>query len=51
MDQNHGGWDQGQVFTSKLFQPEQLENSPQDIEQKFLDFLRSFRLENSFVYR
>ncbi|KAJ3121152.1 minichromosome maintenance protein 5 [Nowakowskiella sp. JEL0407] len=49
------GWDAGQVYQANVFQGENLGNEqgpPKAIvETNFLNFLRNFRLDNSFLYR
>ncbi|KAJ3269265.1 minichromosome maintenance protein 5 [Terramyces sp. JEL0728] len=46
-----GGWDQGRITTTSTFSAQQNETSGTVIEQKFLDFLRDFRLDSVFPYR
>lgn len=46
-----GGWDAGQVYAVGLNTQSQMEESREGIEQKFLDFLRTFRLDTVFTYR
>lgn len=46
-----GGWDSGRVYTTAVYAGEQRDDSQTVIEQKFVDFLRNFRLEHEFIYR
>ncbi|KAI8909693.1 MCM2/3/5 family-domain-containing protein, partial [Gorgonomyces haynaldii] len=43
------GWDNGQIYAAPVFQQEEQTND--QIETKFTEFLKNFRLDNSFVYR
>jgi hypothetical protein len=44
-------WGKGQIYTTATFQGENLENSNETFESKFLNFLQSFRINSSFIYR
>jgi hypothetical protein len=46
-----GGWTQGQIYTTATFQGEESANSAESYQARFLDFLRSFRLDQTFTYR
>ena len=41
----------GRVYTTATFQGEQVENSLQTIETRFLNFIKNFRINQDFVYR
>ena len=41
----------GRVYTTATFQGEQVENSLQSIELRFLNFIKNFRLSDAFIYR
>ncbi len=45
------GWNPGRVYTTATYQGDQSEDSLQATKEKFLDFLRSFRLDEVFTYR
>lgn len=46
-----GGWDTGAVYSSRVYAGEPQDHSREDVDRKFASFLRSFRLDNIFVYR
>ncbi|KAJ8330738.1 minichromosome maintenance protein 5 [Batrachochytrium dendrobatidis] len=46
-----GGWDTGKIYSTAVFPGEQKDESAIVVERKFLDFLRSYRQENVFIYR
>ncbi|KAJ3145719.1 minichromosome maintenance protein 5 [Geranomyces variabilis] len=45
------GWDAGQVFDTAVYPNESGEDSRAGIEKKFVEFLRTFRIDNVFLYR
>ncbi|KAJ3027126.1 minichromosome maintenance protein 5 [Rhizophlyctis rosea] len=46
------GWDAGQIYSTNVYAADQqIEETRSSIETKFKDFLRSFRLDNVYVYR
>jgi hypothetical protein len=45
------GWTKGNTFTKQTYQGENNENSRNEYQQKFLDFIKSFRIESEFTYR
>ncbi|KAH6582578.1 hypothetical protein BASA50_010686 [Batrachochytrium salamandrivorans] len=47
----NGGWDTGRVYSTAVFPGEQREESALVVERKLVDFLRSYRQENVFIYR
>lgn len=48
---NDAGWNVGRVYTTATFAGDENEDSMQAILEKFLDFLRSFRIDQVFLYR
>ena len=46
-----GGWDAPQVFNTSVYPGESNNDSRAAIEKSFYDFLRTFRIDHSFVYR
>jgi hypothetical protein len=46
-----GGWDSAQVFNTSVYPGEERADSRAAIEKSFYDFLRTFRIDHSFVYR
>nr|KAJ3417867.1 minichromosome maintenance protein 5 [Polyrhizophydium stewartii] len=46
-----GGWDAGRVTSTAVYPTEQRANSHVVVERRFLEFLRSFRIDNVFLYR
>ena len=48
---NFGGWDAPQVFNTSVYPGETVNDSKSAIEQAFYDFLRTFRIDHSFIYR
>lgn len=45
------GWDNGQVFSTQVYRHDAPEQSNTSIINKFVDFIRNFRIDNSFIYR
>ncbi|TPX72100.1 hypothetical protein SpCBS45565_g00480 [Spizellomyces sp. 'palustris'] len=45
------GWDTGRVFDTQVYPTESGEETRAAIEKKFVEFLRSFRIDNVFLYR
>jgi DNA replication licensing factor MCM5 len=48
---DEAGWNVGRVYTTATFAGDENEDSMQAIMEKFLDFLRSFRIDQVFIYR
>jgi hypothetical protein len=46
-----GGWDAPQVFNTSVYPGEENAGSRAALEKAFFDFLRTFRIDHSFVYR
>ncbi len=46
-----GGWDSGQIYNTSVYPGEAATDSKAAIEKSFFDFLRTFRIDHSFVYR
>ncbi|KAJ3022004.1 minichromosome maintenance protein 5 [Thoreauomyces humboldtii] len=45
------GWDAGRVFNTQVYPSDSGEDSRATIERRFVEFLRTFRIDNVFVYR
>lgn len=45
------GFEQNRVYTVPVGHVESGENSPADLEDKFYNFISSYRLDNEFIYR
>ncbi|RKO89743.1 MCM2/3/5 family-domain-containing protein [Blyttiomyces helicus] len=45
------GWDAGRVYNTNIYPGESSDDSNAATEAKFVEFLRTFRLDNTFVYR
>ncbi|KAI8911962.1 hypothetical protein PhCBS80983_g03226 [Powellomyces hirtus] len=45
------GWDTGRVFDTQVYPSESATDTRANIEKKFVEFLRTFRIDNVFLYR
>ncbi|KAI8981532.1 MCM2/3/5 family-domain-containing protein [Pilobolus umbonatus] len=45
------GWDQGQIYSTSVLPVDERANSHSEITSLFLDFIRTFRVANAFIYR
>jgi len=45
------GWDQGAVYSTAVFAPNDPENSYNRLEIQFYNFVQQFRLEEEYIYR
>lgn len=45
------GWDAPKVYNTSVYPSESSVDSRANIEKQFFEFLRSFRIDHSFIYR